>query len=305
MPEMRLTDLSFLRELMTRYGIVAKKKYGQNFLINKSVPERIAREGCPGEGDGILEIGPGMGTLTYELCKRAKKVVALEVDESLLPVLKYTLSEFDNVKVICADAMKTDLVRICGEEFAGCKNLRVCANLPYYITSPVLMHLLESSASFQTVTVMVQKEVADRLTADAGSKEYGAITAAVGFYGNAKKLFTVSPGSFFPAPKVESCVVQIGTYKESPYKDCDAELLFSLIKASFGQRRKTLCNALKEVLLPGEWEILEKTLQKMKFGADVRGEKLDISDFAELSRVLTEVRLADRPVDGPDTVKKL
>lgn len=297
MPETNLTDLSFLRALTREYGIVPKKKYGQNFLINRMVPERIALAGCPDERDGVLEIGPGLGTLTYELCKRAAKVVALEIDASLLPVLEYTLSEFDNVKVIEKDIMKTDLAELCTQEFSECKHVRVCANLPYYITTPVLMYLLESGVNFKSITVMVQKEVADRITARAGSAEYGAITAAVGFYGQAKKLFTVSPGSFFPAPNVESCVLQIECYVHSPYENCDRELLFSLIRAAFEQRRKTLRNALKKVLLPGETEFLECKLEEMGFQADIRGEKLDISQYAELARALSLHR-AGSPFSG-------
>ena len=289
MPELQLTDLSALRSLMERFGICTKKKYGQNFLINRAVPERIAAEGCTTD-DGVLEIGPGMGTLTYQLCKAAKKVVALEIDETLLPVLNYTLGDFKNVKVIFKDVMKTDLNALCREEFPDCTGICVCANLPYYITTPVLMYLLESGVPFKSVTVMVQKEVADRITATAGSPEYGAITAAVGYYGKAKKLFTVSPGSFLPAPKVESCVMQIVIHEDAPYADCDRELLLSMVRAAFEQRRKTLNNTLKGILSAKEKEILSATLLKMGFPTDVRGEKLDISHYAEICRAVQSVR---------------
>lgn len=289
MPELQLTDLSTLRSLMERFGIYTKKKYGQNFLINRSVPERIAAEGCTSD-DGVLEIGPGMGTLTYQLCKVAKRVVALEIDETLIPVLNYTLGDFENVKVVLRDVMKTDLDALCKEEFSDCAGIRVCANLPYYITTPVLMYLLESGVPFKSVTVMVQKEVADRITAPAGSPEYGAITAAVGYYGKAKKLFTVSPGSFLPAPKVESCVMQIEIHEESPYADCDRELLLSMVKAAFEQRRKTLGNTLKVILSADERNILGQTLLRMGFPIDVRGEKLDISHYAEICRAVQSVR---------------
>lgn len=294
MPQLCLTDLSVLREIMERFGIHTKKKYGQNFLINKAVPARIAMEGCPSKDDGVLEIGPGMGTLTYELCQNAKKVVALEIDETLIPVLDYTLSDFDNREVILSDVLKTDLKKLCSEKFSDCANLRICANLPYYITTPVLMYLLESGVPFRTVTVMVQKEVAERITAAAGSPEYGAITAAVRYYGIAEKLFTVSPGSFYPAPKVESCVMQISIYPEDPYAHCDRKLLFSLIHAAFEQRRKTLTNALKKVLREGEKTVLEETLAQLGFPCDVRGEKLDVSHYAVIAQKLGDFRESHR-----------
>ncbi|MBQ9468425.1 MAG: 16S rRNA (adenine(1518)-N(6)/adenine(1519)-N(6))-dimethyltransferase RsmA [Clostridia bacterium] len=289
MGDVRLTDLSYLRALMARYGIVTKKKYGQNFLVNPSVPERIAEHGCDARC-GVLEIGPGVGTLTYELCKRARKVVALEIDETLLPVLRETLGEFDNVKVILRDVLKTDLVKLCEEEFSGCESVRVCANLPYYITTPVLMYLLENGAPFSSVTVMVQREVADRLTARAGSPEYGAITAAVGYFGRAEKLFSVSPGSFLPPPKVESAVVRIDIHENSPYADCDKELFFRLIGAAFGQRRKTLMNTLRGILSEKEREAVMNELSLLGFPRDVRGERLSTDGFAALARAIAAAR---------------
>ena len=275
---------------MTRYGISTKKRYGQNFLINRAVPERIAQYGCTGDSVGVIEIGPGMGTLTYELCKRAKRVVALEIDETLLPVLSETLGEFDNVKVLLKDVLKTDLSSLCKTEFPDCEKICVCANLPYYITSPVLTYLLESGAPLSSVTVMVQKEVADRLTASPGSAEYGALTAAVGYYGEAKKLFSVSPGSFLPAPKVESAVVRICIHERSPYADCDPKLLFSLIRTAFGQRRKTLRNTLRGLLTDREAEAVRKEIERLGYPPDVRGERLSVSDFADLSRAVTGIR---------------
>lgn len=290
MSELNLTDLSCLREVMSRFGISTKKKYGQNFLINRNVPIRIAEEGCPDEEDGVLEIGPGMGTLTRALCERAKKVVCLEIDETLIPVLEYTLSDFDNVTVILRDVLKTDLKELCEEYFKDCKSVRVCANLPYYITTPVLMYLLESGVNFSSVTVMVQKEVADRITAKAGSGEYGAITAAVAYYGKAEKLFTVSPGSFLPAPKVESAVMRIDIHEQNPYEDCNRKLLFDMMKAAFEQRRKTLNNTLRSILSAQEREALGGILEGMGFPKDVRGEKLDVSHYAAVAREIEKMR---------------
>ena len=289
MGEINLTDLSCLREIMTRFGISTKKKYGQNFLINKSVPLRIALEGCD-EEDGVLEIGPGMGTLTRALCARAKKVVCLEIDETLVPVLDYTLADFDNVTVILKDVLKTDLSALCAEHFSDCKSIRVCANLPYYITTPVLMYLLESGVRFSSVTVMVQKEVADRITAAAGSGEYGAITAAVAYYGKAERLFTVSPGSFLPAPKVESAVMRIDMHEQNHYAGCDRKLLLDMVKAAFEQRRKTLNNTLKGMLSPEERELMKGVLLEMGFPEDVRGERLDISHYARLAERIGQSR---------------
>lgn len=290
MAEMNLTDLSCLREIMARFGISTKKKYGQNFLINRSVPIRIAEEGCSDEEDGVLEIGPGMGTLTRALCARAKKVVCLEIDETLIPVLEYTLADFDNVTVVLKDVLKTDLAALCAEYFADCKSIRVCANLPYYITTPVLMYLLESGVNFASVTVMVQKEVADRITASAGSGEYGAITAAVAYYGKAERLFTVSPGSFLPAPKVESAVMRIDMHEQNPYEGCDRRLLFDMVKAAFEQRRKTLNNTLKGLLSPEERLLMKSVLWEMGFPEDVRGERLDISHYARLAEAIGNSR---------------
>lgn len=294
MDEIRLTDRAFLRDTMQRFGIMTKKKYGQNFLVNEAIPRRIAQEGCPNPKDGVLEIGPGMGTLTYELCKRAKRVVALEIDRTLLPVLDYTLGTFTNVKVLLQDVLQTNLTKLCKEEFVDCADIRVCANLPYYITTPVLMYLLESGVPFRSVTVMVQKEVADRLAAEAGSRDYGAITAAVGYFGHAEKLFTVSPGSFFPAPSVESCVIRIDIHQENPYAECDRSLLMSLIKAAFGQRRKTLSNTWKGLLREDEKEWLSGRLVEMGFSPDVRGERLDISDYADICLALQKKRTEKR-----------
>ena len=286
MSESKLTDLSYLRDLMQRHGITAKKKYGQNFLVNAAIPKKIAQEGCPESEAGVLEIGPGMGTLTYELCRRAKKEVALEIDQTLLPVLEETLAEFDNIQVISGDAMKTDLVSLCQKEFSECSEIFVCANLPYYITTPLLMRLLECGAPFKSITVMLQKEVADRITAKAGSAEYGAITAAVKYFGTAVKLFSVSPGSFFPMPKVESCVMQIRIHEHNPYAACNKEVLFNLISSAFEQRRKTLLNALKGSFSEKQRQLIREELPKMGFSEDVRGEKLDVEDFAHLAKLL-------------------
>ena len=220
-----LSDASVVKDLLGRHGFKFSKALGQNFLINPTVCPRMAEVCGADENTGVIEVGPGFGVLTAELAKKAKKVVSIELDERLLPVLDETLSEFDNVKIINADILKVDLKKIIEEEFSGMK-VAVCANLPYYITSPVIMHLLESRLPIENLTVMVQKEAAQRLCAPVGSRDAGAVTVAVDFYSDAKKAFDVSAGSFMPAPKVDSSVIKLDIRKQPPIELKD-EKLFS------------------------------------------------------------------------------
>lgn len=202
-----LTDISVVREVLSRHGFTFSKALGQNFLVNPSVCPQMA-ESCGADGQGVLEIGPGIGVLTAELARRARKVVALELDRRLLPVLSETLADFDNVEIVNEDVLKADLRAILKERFAGME-VSICANLPYYITSPVIMRLLEERLPFRSITVMVQKEAAERLCAPVGSREAGAVTVAVQYYAQAEKLFSVSRGSFLPAPNVDSAVIRL------------------------------------------------------------------------------------------------
>lgn len=199
-----LTSISEIKRIMEKHGLQFQKQFGQNFLINPAVPGKIADEA----GKYVLEIGPGIGTLTRELCMRAEKVAAVEIDRGLIPVLEETLAGFDNVRIICEDIMKLSIAEFIDDTFGG-ERITVCANLPYYITTPVIMLLLESGAPIDKITVMVQKEVAQRLSANPGTPQYGAVTASVSWYGSVKKLFDVSAGNFIPRPKVDSSVVQI------------------------------------------------------------------------------------------------
>lgn len=282
---MKLTDLSVIRSLLGEEQTSFKKKYGQNFLINESVVNRIADSPLtsdPGR-TGILEIGPGIGVLTSALCKRYKKVVTVEIDPAMIDILKKTLAEFDNVRVIHSDILKVDLPTLVKEEFSDCDQIAVCANLPYYITTPILMALLESRVPFDSVTVMVQKEVAERLTAPAGSSCYGSVTAAISYYGQAKRLFLVSAGNFVPAPKVDSAVVRIALYKMLPASVLNEKLLFDVIKAAFGQRRKTLINALSSAFPELSKESLTNLVLELGYPATVRGESLTIGQFSELA----------------------
>ena len=279
---MRLTDISYARAVMMRHGIVPRKQYGQNFLINPRVVDTIA-ESCADGSGGILEIGPGIGTLTEALCARHKKVVAIEIDRGLIPVLSETLDKFDNVEIIEGDAMKLDLEKLCREHFAG-MNVSVCANLPYYITSPIIMKMLEYGNLFDSMTVMIQKEVADRFCAEAGSADYGAITLAVNYRATVEKIMNVEPSNFIPPPKVTSTVVKMDILKEPPVSVKDEKNMFELIKLAFGQRRKTLANALSEKYAKNE---IEAALEQLEIRADVRGEKLSLYEFAALSNILT------------------
>ena len=283
---MKLTEISTIKALCTQFGFGFKKKFGQNFLTTAEVPERIAENA---EGICALEIGPGFGTLTAELCKVAEKVVALEIDTSLAPVLETTVGEYKNLKVIFKDAMTIDLAELCREEF-GDKEIAVCANLPYYITTPILMALLESGLPFEYITIMIQSEVADRLCAKAGSKEYGAITAVLKYYGEAEKLFKVSAGNFIPAPKVDSTVVRIRLHKQKPYTPKDEETLFKTIRAAFEQRRKTLPNALSAGFPEIPKETLTALIEECGHRPDIRGERLDIADFVALADKIFEMK---------------
>ncbi len=285
---MDLTNMGQIKDLMEEFGIFAKKKYGQNFLISRGTVERIAEEGCPGEEDGVIEIGPGIGVLTRELCMSAKKVVAVEIDTTLLPVLERTLGEFDNVKVINSDIMKTDVKKLIAEEFGDCKDVRVCANLPYYITTPILMSLIEGDTGVKSITVMVQKEVADRLCSGKDAGEYGAITAMIAYYGKAVKLFNVGAGCFYPAPKVDSAVIRIDMYDEMPVKARDEATLKRVVKGAFAQRRKTLVNSLcSEFTYVGK-ENMTQLIEELGYSPTIRGEKLGIEDFVRIADKLCE-----------------
>ena len=282
---MDLCNLSVIRELMSEAGITFRKDYGQNFLINRMIPEDIAENCTDVEDSLILEIGPGIGCLTKELALRYRRVVAVEIDRGLIPVLDKTLSEFDNVTVINADIMKTDIAALVAE-YSGGLPVSVCANLPYYITTPILMYLLESGVKFSSITVMVQNEVATRLTAKAGSADYGAITAVLGYYGEVRRLFKVSAGSFTPAPKVDSAVVKIDLYDTPKYTPKNEKLFRNLIKAAFEMRRKTLVNAISAKLSVDK-EIAKNAITSLGFPETVRGEKLSTEDFVKLSDILT------------------
>ena len=288
---MDLCNLSTIKTLMSDAGITFRKEFGQNFLTNRIIPEEIA-ENCADTSERlIIEIGPGIGCLTQELAMRYTKVVAVEIDKGLIPILGKTLEDFDNVTVINDDIMKININDLVGEYAEGMP-VSVCANLPYYITTPILMHLLESGVKFSSITVMVQNEVAQRLSAKAGASDYGAITAILGYYGTVRKLFKVSAGSFVPPPKVDSAVVRIDLYDRCPYEIKDEKLFRNCIKAAFEMRRKTLENALSAKLGGFTKEDIAEAIARAGFDAKIRGERLSTEDFAMLSNHLADIKMS-------------
>ena len=281
---MNLADINTLKSLLLKEGFSFKKSLGQNFLIDPTVCPKMAENSC-NENTGVLEIGPGVGVLTRELSKRAKKVVAIELDERLKKILPKTLGDLDNVEVIFGDAMKLDLRKIIEEHFEGCASVSVCANLPYYITSPIIMMLLESKLPITSVTVMVQKEAADRLCAEVGSRDAGAVTVAVTYYAEKEILFTVDRSSFMPPPNVDSAVIKLNIRPEPPIKVGDEKRFFSFVKSAFAQRRKTLVNTVCNTQnIPKEK--LRNILATLGIKETVRGEELTIEQLAQISEML-------------------
>ena len=286
---MDLCNLSTIKTLMSDAGITFRKEFGQNFLTNRIIPEEIADNCADTTERLVIEIGPGIGCLTQELAMRYSKVVAVEIDKGLIPILAKTLDEFDNVTVINEDVMKIDIKDLV-DQYSDGMPVSVCANLPYYITTPILMHLLESGVKFSSITVMVQNEVAQRLAAKAGSSDYGAITAILGYYGTVRKLFKVSAGSFVPPPKVDSAVVRIDLYDKCPYDIKDEKLFRNCIKAAFEMRRKTLENALSAKLGGFSKEDIAEAIALSGFDPKIRGERLSTEDFATLSNHLIAIK---------------
>lgn len=279
-----LSDISVIKSVLSRHGFTFSKALGQNFIINPGVCPRIAEEGGAGEGVGVLEVGAGIGVLTAELAKRASKVVCVELDTRLLPVLDETLGEFDNVKIINGDILKVDIHRILEDEF-GNMPVVVCANLPYYITSPVIMRLLESRLKIDSVTVMVQKEAAVRLCADVGSRDSGAVTVAVNYYAEAQKLFDVSRGSFMPSPNVDSAVIRLDILKNPPIEVSDEKFFFSMVKAAFSQRRKTASNGISAGMGISKPTVIE-AIEAADLSPTVRAEALTMEQLGRLCEEL-------------------
>ena len=279
----RLTDIATVKALLEAHGFHFSKALGQNFLINPSVCPRMAQESGATKEHGILEVGPGIGTLTRELCRVAGKVVSIELDERLPALLDKTMADFDNFTLVQGDALGLDLGKLIDEHFSGMP-VCVCANLPYYITSPLVMHFLESRLPLETITVMVQKEAAQRLCAKQGSRESGAVTLAVQYYAEAEMLFTVSRGSFLPAPNVDSCVMRLTLHKEPPCAVNDERKMFALIRAAFNQRRKTILNSLMGAGVTKAQ--IAAACDACGIAQTARAEQLTLQDFAALSNAI-------------------
>ena len=272
------------------YNFVFQKKFGQNFLIDTHVLDKIIGSAEITKDDVVLEIGPGIGTMTQYLACAAKKVIAVEIDKALIPILEDTLSEYENVRVINHDVLKVDIAKLAEEENGG-KPIKVVANLPYYITTPIIMGLFENHVPIKSITVMVQKEVADRMQVGPGTKDYGALSLAVQYYAKPYIVANVPPNCFMPRPKVGSAVIRLERYENPPVTVEDEKLMFRLIRASFNQRRKTLANGLKNSPeLDYTKEEIEAAIEALGRGASIRGEALTLEEFAKLADLLSECR---------------
>lgn len=273
--------------VLNRYGFSFQKKFGQNFLIDENVVEKIVREAGVTKDDFVLEIGPGIGTMTQILCENAREVVAVEIDDKLIPILtEDTLSWYDNVTVIHEDILKLDIVKLAQERNGG-RPIKVVANLPYYITTPIIMGLFESHVPLDSITIMVQKEVADRMQVGPGTKDYGALSLAVQYYAKPKILLNVPAGCFMPRPNVDSAVIQLTRYEKPPVEVNDEHLMFKLIRASFNQRRKTMTNSVgNSPELSIAKEEMAAALVQCGLPVTVRGEALTLAQFAQLANIL-------------------
>lgn len=285
---LELTDIGTIKALLARHGFHFSKALGQNFIVNPSVCPRMADESGIDSESGVIEIGAGIGVLTAELAKRAKKVVCIELDSKLLPILDETLADFDNIEIINADVLKTDLAALIEEKFGGMP-VYVCSNFPYYITSPVIMTLLESRLPLKAVTVMVQREAAQRLCAPVGSRLSGAVTVAVDYYAEARKLFDVSAGSFMPAPKVDSSVIRLDIREKPGIEVSDEKLFFSMVHAAFSQRRKTASNSISSGTgIPKA--VVAEAIERCGFPPSVRAESMTAEQLAALCEALNELK---------------
>ena len=277
-------------EVLQKYNFVFQKKFGQNFLIDTHVLDKIIAAAEITKDDFVLEIGPGIGTMTQYLECAARKVVAVEIDKALIPILEDTLSDYDNARVINNDVLKVDIAKLAEEENGG-KPIKVVANLPYYITTPIIMGLFENHVPIKSITVMVQKEVADRMQVGPGTKDYGALSLAVQYYAKPYIVANVPPNCFMPRPKVGSAVIRLERYEEPQVKVKDENLMFRIIRASFNQRRKTLANGLKNSAeLDYTKEEIEAAIEALGRGASIRGEALTLEEFAKLADFLYDCR---------------
>lgn len=284
-----LSNIGTIKQILTKHGFTFSKGLGQNFLINPTVCPRMAEMGNAQPGWGMIEIGAGVGVLTAELAQRADKVVCIEIDQRLLPVLDETLSEYNNIKIVNEDVLKVDLHGLIQQEFDG-KPVAICANLPYYITSPIIMRILEERLPIHSLTVMVQKEAAQRICAKPGSREVGAISVAIQYYCEPKVLFQVSRGSFLPAPDVDSTVIRLDIRENPPIEVPDEKQFFHLIKGAFSQRRKTLLNTLSSYYNVSK-DLVRKVLETADVAPGFRAEQLTMEQFGQIARAMQQENL--------------
>lgn len=273
-------------EVLQKYNFNFQKKFGQNFLIDTHVLEKIIEESGITKDDFVLEIGPGIGTMTQYLCENARVVAAVEIDKNLIPILADTLSAYDNVEVINDDILKVDINKL-AEDKNGGKPIKVVANLPYYITTPIIMGLFESHVPIDSITIMVQKEVADRMQVGPGTKDYGALSLAVQYYAKPEIVAIVPPNCFMPRPNVGSAVIRLTRHKEVPVQVNDEKLMFKIIRASFNQRRKTLANGLNNAPdIHLSKEVIQESIEELGVPVTIRGEALTLQQFAQLSNII-------------------
>ena len=290
MPRPYLGNPKYTIEVLQKYHFVFQKRFGQNFLIDTHVLERIIEAAQITKDDFVIEIGPGIGTMTQYLAEAAREVAAVEIDRSLIPILQDTLQDWDNVTVINEDILKVDVCKLAQEKNGG-RPVKVVANLPYYITTPIIMGLFESNVPIDSITVMVQKEVADRMQVGPGTKDYGALSLAVQYYSKPQVVINVPPECFIPRPNVGSAVIRLTRYKEPPVKVRDEKLMFKLIRASFNQRRKTLANGLNNSPeINFSKEEITAAIESLHKGPSIRGEALTLSEFAALSDYLSNIK---------------
>ena len=284
MEDKRLYSPKYVKEILERYGFKFSKSLGQNFLIDGNIVRKIVDEGDITSEDYIIEIGPGMGTLTEELALRAKKVVAIEIDDTLLPILDETLGKYDNVEVIHGDVLKIDIEKLIEENLSG-GPVKVVANLPYYVTTPIIAKLIEDNLNLESIIVMVQKEVAERMEAGPGGKEYGSLSVFVNFYSKPEIVVKVPKTVFMPQPKIDSAVIKLEIKKELP--DVDKDKFFKIVKAAFSKRRKkTILNSLSTYGFNIEKETIKEALEKLNINVDTRAENLSVEDFIKISKTL-------------------
>lgn len=283
MEDKRLYSPSYVKEILNRFGFKFSKSLGQNFLIDGNIVRKIVEESNITKEDNVLEIGPGMGTLTEELALKAKKVVAIEIDKTLLPVLDYTLKNYDNVSVVHGDVLELNLEELLRSNF-GEEPVKVVANLPYYVTTPIIAKLIEDELNLASITVMVQKEVAERMASTEGGKDYGSLSVFVNFYTEPEIVVRAPKTVFMPAPKIDSAVIRLKIKKDIP--EIDKDKFFTIVKASFSKRRKTLLNCLSSFGLPMEKDYIRQTLESIGIDPGIRGEELSIEEFMKISEAL-------------------